>query len=182
MPISLFETRMRKMFLNLFAILIILLMLTIAIQVISSWLGVNPLVKFQKSLLLFGKSITTNSLTELQWHLLVLVGLLPCALVWRMNGHVRVDFLYAKYGSKYRSRVDFLGNVFLTLPFLALCLPASWRFAVRAWRIAETSSNAGLIDRFLVKGILPLGFFILAVIVLLELPQLFRQAFLEDAK
>lgn len=180
--ISAVEQRIRKVLLDVFAVLVIVLMIIITLQVVCSLLGINPLTKFQSSLPLLGKSITLNSLTELQWHLLVVIGLLPCAIVWRIDAHVRVDFLYNRYGYKYRKRVDLLGNLFLTLPFLILCIPASWNFMERAWRISEASNNSGLIDRYLVKAMLPAGFLILGAVVVLELPSLFRQAITGDTQ
>lgn len=169
-------SRWRKAALDLFAILTILLMLVIALQVLSNLVGLNPLVTFEQAIPLFGKAITLNSLLELQWHLLVLVGLLPCAIVWRMNAHVRVDFLYAGWSKQRQALVDLLGNLCLTIPFLALCLPASWNFMMRAWLSSEISTNGGLTDRFAIKAVLPLGFAILGIVLLAELPGLVKRA------
>lgn len=170
------SVRLSHAVLQLFALLIILLMLIIVLQVLLNLAGINPLQTFSTSLPLFGRAITLNSLMELQWHLLVIVGLLPCALVWRMNGHVRVDFLYSKWTDARQAKIDLLGNLCLTIPFLALCLPASWDFMMRAWHSAETSTNGGLTDRFAIKAILPLGFALLGLILLVELPGLLRRA------
>lgn len=171
------KARLSQSILTLFAMLIILLMLIIVLQVALNLVGLNPLHTFTHSLPLFGRAITLNSLMELQWHLLVIIGLLPCALVWRMNGHVRVDFLYAKWSDARQAKVDLLGNLILTIPFLILCLPASWNFMMRAWQSAEVSTNGGLSDRFAIKAVLPLGFAILGIVLLLELPALLRRAF-----
>lgn len=161
--------------LNIFAILIILLMVAITFQVVASWLGFNPIATFKNALPLFGTKITINSLIEFQWHLLVVVGLLPCALVWHLDRHVRVDFIYANLGPRYQAGVDLIGNLFLTLPFLALCLPASWRFMERSLLSGEVSTNGGLINRYLVKGVLPVGFGIMAIVLIIELPYLVRR-------
>jgi len=168
--------RLRQALLNLFAVLILLMMCVIALQVLCSLLGINPLVTFSDAVPLLGRAVSLNTLMELQWHLLVLIGLLPCALVWRMNAHVRVDFLYVRYAPRWQAATDLLGNVFLTIPFLFLCLPASWDFMLRAWRSAELSTSGGMTDRFLVKAVLPLGFAILGTVLLLECPGLLRRA------
>lgn len=170
------KTRLSQAVLQLFAMLIILLMFTIVLQVLLNLAGINPIAVFSKSMPLFGRAMTLNSLMELQWHLLVIIGLLPCALVWRMNGHVRVDFLYSKWSDARQAQVDLLGNLCLTIPFLTLCLPASWDFMMRAWHSAEMSTNGGLTDRFAIKAVLPLGFAILGLALLFELPSLLRRA------
>lgn len=163
--------------LNMFAVLVIVLMLAIVAQVVLSVLDVNPVATFQSALPLLGRAITLNSLLDFQWHLLVIVGLLPAALVWRRDGHVRVDFLYQQMGARGRARVDLAGHLALTGPFLVMCIPASWSFMVRAYASAEMSASGGLTDRFLIKTVLPLGFVLIALVLVAELPRLARRAF-----
>jgi TRAP-type mannitol/chloroaromatic compound transport system permease small subunit len=81
--------------LNVLGLLVIALMLCIVLQVVANAAGIPTLWRFESALPLVGHALTINSLMELQWHLLTLVGLLPAALVWAMDRHVRVDFLHA---------------------------------------------------------------------------------------
>lgn len=161
--------------LDVFGALVIVLMLAIVLQVLASALDLNPLATFARAWPLLGNAITLNSLLDFQWHLLALIALLPTAVVWRRDGHVRVDFLYAGFGDRGRAAVDLAGAVLLTLPFLVMAVPAAWSFMGRAWRSAEMSANGGLTDRWLIKATLPLGFVLLGVVVAAELPGLLRR-------
>lgn len=156
--------------------LVILLMLAIVLQVICSALDVNPLVSFEAWRPLLGRAVTLNSLLDLQWHLLVIVGLLPAGAVWLRDAHVRVDFLYRRRGKRARARIDLLGNLLFALPFFALILPASWDFTARAWASDEGSRSGGLEDLWLIKAVLPLGLALLASAVALETVRLIRRA------
>lgn len=168
--------------LNLFAGLTILLMIAIVVQVACSFFDINPLVAFTASVPVLGRAVTLNSLLDLQWHFLVIIGLLPSALVWRRDRHVRVDFLYAGWTSRRRARIDLIGHLLLTAPFLAMCIPASWTFMERAWASAEMSPNGGLTDRFLIKAMLPAGLTFLAVALVADLPGLARRAMGSDGR
>ena len=146
----------------------------IVVQVTCSALDLNPVVAFDRSWALVDTAITLNSLLDLQWHLLVITGLLPAGLVWLSDSHVRVDFLYQTLGSRTQARINLAGNVLFAAPFLALALPAAWNFSARAWRSDEGSSNGGLADLWLIKSMLPLGLTLLAVTVLVETWRLLR--------
>ena len=151
-----------------FAVLLLVLMFAIVLQVVCSFFDINPVVTFQSVWPLVGDAVTLNSLLDVQWHLLAIISLLPCALVWLRDGHVRVDFLYNQFSPLGRSRVDVLGNLVFALPWLLLCIPASYHFALRALSSAEQSRNGGLNDLYLIKAALPLGFALLLVAVLID--------------
>ncbi len=157
------------------AILVIALMVFIVLQVVFSALDINPVLTFSGDLLLFGKEVTLNSLLDLQWHLLVVAGLLPAGLVWLADQHVRVDFLYQPRSPRWQARVNLLGNLLFAAPFFALILPASWNFMLRAWRSDEGSRDGGLNDLWLVKAVLPLGLALLALAVLIETIRLLKK-------
>ena len=156
------------------AIAVIVLMCLIVLQVLFSSLDVNPILSFAETRAVLGKAITLNSLLDLQWHLLVVVGLLPAGLVWTRDQHVRVDFLYQARGPRWRARLNFTGNLIFAAPFFALVLPASWGFVQRAWRSDEASRNGGINDLWLIKAVLPIGLGLLALAVLIETIRLIR--------
>ncbi|MEL6205315.1 MAG: TRAP transporter small permease subunit [Pseudomonadota bacterium] len=155
---------------------VILLMLAVVLQVVCSFFDVNPLVSFAEPWPVLGRAITLNSLLDLQWHLLVIVGLLPAGLVWLRGGHVRVDFLYEGRSDRWRARVDLVGNLLFAAPFLVLILPASWDFAMRARASGEGSRNGGLEDLWLIKAVLPLGLALLSLALIIETIGLLRRA------
>jgi len=158
------------------AVALILMMACIVLQVLCNALDINPLLRFATPPPFFGPGITLNSLLDLQWHLLVLIGLLPAGLVWLQDRHVRVDFLYNGWGPVARVRLDLGGNLIFAAPFLWMALPATWTFMARAWRADEGSRNGGLLDLWLIKSALPLGLSLLAMAVAWETLRLARQA------
>ena len=153
---------------------LVALMLVIVAQVVCSAFDINPVSTFADSLPLLGKAVTLNTLLDIQWHLLVVVGLLPAGLVWLRDKHVRVDFLYVHQPRRRQVWVDLAGNLIFALPFFVLMLPAAWRFMLRAWTSDEGSRNGGLADLWLIKAVLPLGLALLAVAVLAETTRLAR--------
>ncbi|MDE9449240.1 TRAP transporter small permease subunit [Aliiroseovarius sp. Z3] len=156
------------------AIALIVMMCAIVVQVVASALDINPIVAFTTALPLLGKAITLNSLLDFQWHLLVMVGLIPAELVWLANKHVRVDFLYQNRSDRMQARIDLVGNLIFAVPFFALGLPAAWSFMTRAWTSDEGGRNGGLNDLWLIKAVLPLGLGLLALAILIETLRLIR--------
>lgn len=165
---------LKQMCLSLLAVALILLMGTIVLQVLFSATDVNPVATFSQVLTLVGTAVTLNSLLDFQWHLLVAVGLIPAGLVWLMDAHVRVDFLYQNRTPRTQARINLLGNLLFAGPFFALVLPASWDFMLRAWTSDEGSRNGGLNDLWLIKAVLPLGLALFALAVLVETLRLVR--------
>ncbi|WP_421853204.1 TRAP transporter small permease subunit [Oricola sp.] len=170
------RARITEAGLGVLAVATIVLMGLIVLQVLFSAADINPVLTFETSLPLIGKAVTLNSLLDLQWHLLVIIGLLPAGIIWLVDRHVRVDFFYQTRGPRWQARLNLLGNVLFAAPFFALVLPASWNFMARAWKADEGSRNAGLNDLWLIKAVLPLGLALLALAVLIETLRLIREA------
>jgi TRAP-type mannitol/chloroaromatic compound transport system permease small subunit len=168
--------RLADLALSALALLVPVLMLIIVAQVACAALGLNPLLRFEEALALFGQALTLNSLLDLQWHGLTLIGLFGAGLLWWVDGHVRVDFLYATRSSKAQARIDLAGNILFALPFFALILPAAQSFAARAWASDEGSRSDGLMDLWLIKSALPLGLALLALVVAIETLKLLGKA------
>lgn len=164
----------RVVSLRILAAGVVVLMGAIVLQVVCSALDINPLASFQADIPLLGKAITLNSLLDFQWHILVIIGLLPAGLVWLQGTHVRVDFLYNPMTPQWKARIDLAGNLLFAVPFFFFMLPASTRFMLRAWTSDEASRNGGLNDLWLIKSILPVGLFLLALAVLVESLRLMR--------
>ncbi|WP_371225447.1 TRAP transporter small permease subunit [Roseovarius sp. 2305UL8-3] len=159
---------------NVLSVLVIVLMLAVAAQVFCSFFDINPLASFDSALPLLGKSITLNSLLDLQWHLFALIALVPSGIVLLRGKHVRVDFLYSTLRPGKRRMVDLLGHLIFALPFFIMALPAGWDFAMRAWRSGEGSRNGGLNDLWVIKLVLPLGLGLLALAIVIEVVRLLR--------
>jgi TRAP-type mannitol/chloroaromatic compound transport system permease small subunit len=155
---------------------LVIMMAAIVVQVGCSALDINPVMQFSSAYLVVSDAISLNSLLDFQWHLLVIIGLLPAGIVWLMDKHVRVDFLYQSRSTQYQARINLLGHVVFAAPFFVLMIPASWDFMLRAWHSDEGSRNGGLVDLWLIKAVLPLGIAVLAVAVLIETVRLVRTA------
>lgn len=165
--------RLQRLVLDALALLVIALMLCIVVQVAANALGRATLVEFGRVLPLLGAAVSINALMELQWHLLTLVGLLPAAIVWSMDRHVRVDFLYGAASERAKHGIELAGHLIFTLPFLCFATLAGWAFAERAFEIGERSRDGGLVDRYLIKGVIPLS---LGLLILVVAADMVRQA------
>lgn len=153
---------------------ILLLAAAVAVQVAANAADLNPLASFEREWPLVGDAVTLNSLLDLQWHLLAAVALLPAGTVWLRDRHVRVDVVQSRLPPRGKAAVDLVGNLLFALPFLWFALPAAWGFAARSWGMDEGSANGGLVDLWLVKGVLPLGLALLAGAVAWECVRLVR--------
>ena len=166
--------RLGKILLTLCAIAILAMMIAVVIQVIASRVGVTTIVAFDASWPLFGNAITLNSLSDFQWYLLAAVALLPAGIVWLRDRHVRVDFAYCRFGLRGKAAVDLCGLIVFALPFLVLIIPYAWEATLQSLARGEKSPNGGLIDRYLVRSMLPIGLGLLLLAMLFEAWQLLR--------
>jgi TRAP-type mannitol/chloroaromatic compound transport system permease small subunit len=159
------------------------------INTISEWTGrliawlillMVLIIVYQASMVaLF--SIGSVALQELQWHLFALVFLLGAAYTLKHEDHVRIDLIYQSHWltDQHRAWINFLGGIFLLIPFCLLVIIASWPFVSAAinytlffndsWpfisitiHYAEGSPDpGGLPYRFLLKAAIPIGFSLL---------------------
>lgn len=101
---------------------------------------------------------------EMEWHLFSAVFLLGVPYALKAGGHVRVDILYEKLSRKVQAWIDLLGVLFFLLPF---CLLVTWygvSFAQESYLLGETSGDpGGLSHRWIIKTMIPLSFFFMAV-------------------
>jgi TRAP-type mannitol/chloroaromatic compound transport system permease small subunit len=83
------------------------------------------------------------ALQESVTYMHALVFMLGAAFTLKRDGHVRVDIFYHKMSYRKKSLVNFLGNLFLLLPVCIFIFWSSWEYVTEAWRIKETSREAG---------------------------------------
>ncbi len=100
---------------------------------------------------------------ELEWHLLATVILLGMSYALQRGDNVRVDVFYADFGP----RTKFAVNVFsclLQLAIAGLFIKLSLGYVGQSFAIGETSPDPGGIPfRWVVKGLIPVGFGLLAL-------------------
>jgi TRAP-type mannitol/chloroaromatic compound transport system permease small subunit len=110
---------------------------------------------------------------ELEWHLLATVILLGMSYALQRGDNVRVDVFYADF----RPRTKFYVNVFSGLLQLAIALlfiKLSLGYVGQSFAIGETSADPGGIPfRWAIKGLIPVGFGLLALQTVGALMRLF---------
>ena len=101
---------------------------------------------------------------ELEWHLFAFIFLIGAGYTLLHEGHVRVDIFYQRLGFKGRAWVNLLGVILFLLPGCAMVMTTSWKFMLNSFVILEGSPDPGGIPwRFIVKGFIPAGFFLLII-------------------
>ncbi len=148
-----------------------LVIVVILATVLASQLRLSTIVVWGFTLPLFGDRLTVTGLTELQWHLFAVMVMLGIVYAVETDAHVRIDFIAGRWTARTRVIIELIGDTFLLLPFTLFMLHFSWRFTGTALRTAERSTTGGLEDRYLVKGVMPLGFALLAIVVLVKIIQ-----------
>lgn len=69
--------------------------------------------------------------------------MLAIGYTFLVDGHVRVDVLYANWSARRRAMVDLIGIIICVLPFCALLVWASWPFVSMSWRLGEGAMALG---------------------------------------
>lgn len=100
---------------------------------------------------------------ELEWHLLAALILFGMSYALLRGDNVRVDLFYANYSPKTKYRVDILSAV-LTIIVALLYIYLSSSYVAQSFSIGEMSPDPGGIPyRWIVKGLIPIGFILLAL-------------------
>ena len=101
---------------------------------------------------------------ELEWHLFAFIFLIGAGYTLLHEGHVRVDIFYQRLGFKGRAWINLIGVIVFLLPGCIMVIVTSWQFVYDAWKIMEVSPDPGGIPyRYLVKGTITVGFFLLCL-------------------
>jgi TRAP-type mannitol/chloroaromatic compound transport system permease small subunit len=108
----------------------------------------------------FGTS--SNAWLELQWYLFGAVFMLCASWTLRVNEHIRIDIVSNRLTKRKRDWVDIFGHLFFLLPFVLVMIYLSWPFFWRSYNSGEVSTNAGGLLIWPAKGLILLGFILLA--------------------
>ena len=101
---------------------------------------------------------------ELEWHLFAFIFLIGAGFTLLYDGHVRVDIFYQRLGFKGKAWVNFGGVLLFLIPGCIMVIATSWKFTMNSFAILEGSPDPGGIPlRFIVKGCIPVGFFLLLI-------------------
>ncbi|MEL6265556.1 MAG: TRAP transporter small permease subunit [Pseudomonadota bacterium] len=111
----------------------------------------------------YGLGGTSIAMQEAEWHLLVPVALIGVVVLMREGGHVRVDMVYDRLGRRAQAALD-LVSMLVGVVVACLFIRYSTGFVESAWSIGEGSPDpGGLPARWALKGLLPVGFALLAL-------------------
>ncbi|MBW1865534.1 MAG: TRAP transporter small permease subunit [Deltaproteobacteria bacterium] len=96
---------------------------------------------------------------ELEWHLFVFIFLIGAGYTLLHDGHVRVDVLYQRLGTKGKAWINLVGVLLFLFPGCIMIIVTSFKFVYTSWAIMEGSPDPGGVPfRFIVKGTIPVGF------------------------
>jgi TRAP-type mannitol/chloroaromatic compound transport system permease small subunit len=106
---------------------------------------------------------SSNALLEVQWYLFAAGVMLGAAQVLRLNEHVRVDVLYARWSGRTQAWVDLIGLLLCLIPVMTLMAAYAWPLFVQMLLSGEMSGNSGGLIRWPAMLMLPLGFALVAL-------------------
>lgn len=99
---------------------------------------------------------------EMEWHIFAFIFLIGAGYTLLHDGHVRVDIFYQRLGPKGQAWINLLGVLLFLIPGCLMIITTSWHFVFRALVVGEGSPDPGGIPyRFIVKGLIPVGFSLL---------------------
>ncbi|WP_418320833.1 TRAP transporter small permease subunit [Piscinibacter sakaiensis] len=125
---------------------------------LAKWaVGIACAVSAGNAIARYAFDLGSNALLEMQWYLFAGCVMLGAAQVLRLNEHVRVDVVYAKYPTRGKVLVDLFGMLFFLIPVTTAVLVLAWPVFMRMVESGEMSPNAGGLIRWPVMLMIPLG-------------------------
>jgi len=110
-----------------------------------------------------GENLTWGTAMDLQWVLFGFVFLATGGYTILTNSNVRVDIFYRNFSSRRKSFVEIIAAVFFLIPFSALVIYMSWPMVSNAIAIWEKSTLPGGISPWMIKPLIPFGFFLILI-------------------
>jgi TRAP-type mannitol/chloroaromatic compound transport system permease small subunit len=147
-----------------------LLKITKGIDVLNEWVGRGVawvtlglvLVIFVDVVMRYMFRTSFVFTQELEWHLFAFIFLIGAGYTLLHDGHVRVDVLYQRLGTKGKAWINLVGVLLFLFPGCVMIIVTSFKFVYASWAIMEGSPDPGGVPfRFIVKGTIPVGFFLL---------------------
>jgi TRAP-type mannitol/chloroaromatic compound transport system permease small subunit len=102
-------------------------------------------------------------LQEMEWHIMAFLVLICMSYTTLKDGHVQVDILFARFPDGLKRIVTFVACTLMVLIAAAL-LKLSIPYVLQSYSVGESSPDpGGLRNRWLLKGLMPVGFTLLLV-------------------
>ena len=141
-------------------------LVSVLLAVIASALRANVILSWGVEIPLFGDNLTVNDIIDLEWHFFAIMVMVGGTYAYLDDKHVRSDLIYAGLSDSKKKWINSLGDVILMLPFTAVMCWLSIGFVMRSFNSSEGSDYGGMLDRFLIKSTIPIGFAILFLVIL----------------
>ena len=121
------------------------------------WLALAMvLTQFGVVLLRYVFGVSWIALNESVLYMHAALFMLGAGYTLLVDGHVRVDILYARAPPRGRAAIDAFGHLALLMPSMAALLWWSWPSVRRSWAILEGPISVGGIPAsFLLKALIP---------------------------
>jgi TRAP-type mannitol/chloroaromatic compound transport system permease small subunit len=107
-------------------------------------------------------NVSSNAWLELQWMLFGAVFLLCASWTLKVKEHIRIDIVNSALPKKVQQWIDLIGHTLFLMPFCLLMVYHSWPFFLRSYAINEQSLSAGGLPQWPAKGLVVIGFVMLA--------------------
>lgn len=108
-------------------------------------------------------NISSNAWLELQWMLFGAVFLMCAAWTLKVKEHIRIDIVNSLLPKSVQRWIDLIGHTLFLMPFCLLMIYHSWPFFMRSYAINEQSLSAGGLAQWPAKGLVVIGFVMLAI-------------------
>lgn len=141
-------------------------LISVLVAVTGGAMGANIMLDWGFHVPLLGNDLTINDVFDLEWHFFAVMVMAGGTYAYLDNRHVRSDLIYSGLSSRAKKWIDTIGDVCFLLPFAAVMVWLSTSFVARSFNAAEKSDYGGMIDRFAIKSVIPIGFSILFLVVL----------------
>ena len=103
-------------------------------------------------------------LEEIQWHLYAVAFMIGMSYVLTTDSNVRLDIAYCGFSERKKEWIEFLGIIFLLMPFIIIFFLHSIDFVENSWRVNEHSdAPMGLPWRWVIKSVIPVSFSLLFI-------------------
>ena len=103
---------------------------------------------------------------DMQWQFFAAVVLLMAAYTFQRDEHVRIDIFAHRLGERGLAWLDLIGIILVLLPVCAAMIWVSWPdfyFAFLHGATRATRESTSDIPAWIIKGFIPLGFFLLGM-------------------
>lgn len=110
------------------------------------------------------KFFSSTRVQEFEWHLHAALFLMVLGYGYIQDAHVRIELVRDNMKPRTRVWIELAGSVLFMVPYCYVVMEYGIENALRSWEIGESSAaTTGLPHRFIIKGMLPFGFALIAL-------------------